>query len=85
MAVLRRLDRLTREEAQVTVAQTLEIVQGLVSNMKVVMDGAPELYRLPTRHFPDISLSRRSGFNRGYSSISQSVQVVVVGCCTGAN
>lgn len=40
MAVLRRLDRLTQEEAQVTVAQTLEVVQGLVSNMKVVMDSA---------------------------------------------
>jgi hypothetical protein len=45
-AVLRRLDRLTQEEAQVTVAQTLEVVQGLVSNMKVVMDGASELNRL---------------------------------------
>ena len=40
MAVLRRLDRLTQEEAQVTVVQTLEVVQGLVSNMKVVMDSA---------------------------------------------
>jgi hypothetical protein len=40
------LDRLTQEEAQVTVAQTLEVVQGLVSNMKVVMDGASELNRL---------------------------------------
>jgi hypothetical protein len=45
MAVLRRLDRLTQEEAQVTVAQTLEVVQGLVSNMKVVMDGASDLKR----------------------------------------
>jgi hypothetical protein len=40
MAVLRRLDRLTQEEAQVTVVHTLEVVQGLVSNMKVVMDSA---------------------------------------------
>jgi hypothetical protein len=46
MAVLRRLDRLTQEEAQVTVAQTLDVVRGLVSNMKVVMDGASELNRL---------------------------------------
>jgi hypothetical protein len=43
LAVLRRLDRLTQEEAQVTVAQTLEVVQGLVSNMKVVMDSASDL------------------------------------------
>ena len=40
--ILRRLDRLTQEEAQVAVAQTLEVVQGLVRNMKVVMDGASE-------------------------------------------
>jgi hypothetical protein len=40
--VLGRLDRLTQEEAQVTVAQTLEVVQGLVNNMKVVMGGASE-------------------------------------------
>jgi hypothetical protein len=37
--VLQRLDRLTREEAQMAVAQTLEVVHGLVSNMKVVMNG----------------------------------------------
>jgi hypothetical protein len=43
MAVLCRLDRLTQEEAQVTVVQTLEVVQGLVSNMKVVMDSALDL------------------------------------------
>jgi len=45
VAVLRRLDRLTQEEAQVTVAQTLEVVQGLVGNMKVVMDSASDLKR----------------------------------------
>jgi hypothetical protein len=39
-AVLQRLDRLTREEAQMTVAQTLGVVHGLVGNMKVVMEGA---------------------------------------------
>jgi hypothetical protein len=43
MDVLRRLDRLTQEEAQMTVALTLEVVQGLVSNMKVVMDSASNL------------------------------------------
>jgi hypothetical protein len=46
MVVLHRLDRLTEEEALMTVAQTLEVVQGLVSNMKVVMDGASELTEL---------------------------------------
>jgi hypothetical protein len=38
-AILQRLDRLTQEEARVTVAHTLEIVHGLFNNMKVVMDG----------------------------------------------
>jgi hypothetical protein len=46
MAILHRLDRLTQEEARMTVAQTLEVVQGLVSNMKVVMDGESELTKL---------------------------------------
>ena len=39
-AVLQRLDRLTQEEARMTVAETLGIVHGLVGNMKVVMEGA---------------------------------------------
>ena len=38
-AVLQRLDRLTREEAQATATQTLELVYGLVKNIKVVMGG----------------------------------------------
>ena len=38
--VLRRLDRLTKEEALLTVAHTLEVVHGLFNNLKVVMDGA---------------------------------------------
>jgi hypothetical protein len=39
-AVLQRLDRLTQDEARITVAQTLSVVHGLVNNMKVVMEGA---------------------------------------------
>jgi hypothetical protein len=42
-AVLRRLDRLTQEEARMTGAQTLEVVHGLVNNMKVVMNGTQRL------------------------------------------
>ena len=34
------LDRLTQDEARMTAAPTLEVVYGLVQNMKVVMDGA---------------------------------------------
>jgi hypothetical protein len=39
-AVLQKLDRLTHDEARMTVAQTLGVVHGLVGNMKVVMEGA---------------------------------------------
>jgi hypothetical protein len=39
-AVLRRLDRLTQEEARMTVAHTLDVVHGLFDNLRVVMDGA---------------------------------------------
>ena len=42
-AVLQRLDRLTQEEAKTTATQTLEVVYGLVKNIKVVMDGAHNL------------------------------------------
>ena len=39
-AVLHRLDRLTQDEARMTVAQTLGVVHGLVGNIKVVLEGA---------------------------------------------
>ena len=38
-AVLQRLDRLTQDEARTTAAQTLEVVYGLVQNMRAVVDG----------------------------------------------
>jgi hypothetical protein len=37
--ILKRLDRLTQEEARMTVTQTLAIVHSLLDNMKVVIDG----------------------------------------------
>jgi hypothetical protein len=40
-AVLQRLDRLTRDEARTTAAETLKVVYGLVQNMKEVMNGEP--------------------------------------------
>jgi hypothetical protein len=39
-AVLRKLGRLTQDEARMTVAQTLGVVHGLVGNVKVVMESA---------------------------------------------
>ncbi len=38
-AALQRLDRLTQEEARVSVAHTLEVAHGLFNNLKVVMEG----------------------------------------------
>ena len=38
-AVLQRLDRLTQDEARTTTAQTLEVLYGLVQNMRTVLDG----------------------------------------------
>jgi hypothetical protein len=43
-AVLHRLDRLTQDEARMTVAQTLGVVHGLVGNMKTFMEGAECLH-----------------------------------------
>ena len=37
--VLHRLDRLTLDESRATAAQTLEVVHGLVMNLKEVMSG----------------------------------------------
>ena len=41
--VLKRLDRLTLEEARMTATHTLEVVYGLLKNVKAVMDGAHRL------------------------------------------
>ena len=38
-AVLQRLNRLTQDEAKLTATQILEVVHGLVQNMRVVTDG----------------------------------------------
>jgi hypothetical protein len=38
-AVLQRIDRLTLDEARTTAAQTLQVVYGLVQNMRSVIDG----------------------------------------------
>jgi hypothetical protein len=43
-ATVQRLDRLTQDEARMTVAQTLGVVHGLVGNVKVIMEGAQCLH-----------------------------------------
>jgi hypothetical protein len=42
-AILKRLDRLTLEEARMTGTTTLEVVYDLLKNMKMVMDGEHDL------------------------------------------
>ena len=37
--ILRRLDRLTQDEARMMEAHILEVVHGLMNNIKVVMEG----------------------------------------------
>ena len=56
-AVLQRLDRLTLEESRTTTAQTLEVVYGLVHNMKLVMDGT-QPYSSRFQPFNSCCLSR---------------------------
>ena len=54
-AVLQRLDRLTLDEARTTAEQTLEVVYGLMQNMRVVIDGEKTLQACcsrPLRSFP---------------------------------
>ena len=57
-AVLQRLNRLTQDEAKLTAAQILEVVHGLVQNMRVVSDGE-QIYQachslgVKYRSFPD--------------------------------
>jgi hypothetical protein len=47
-AVLQRLDRLTQDEARIIAAQTLEVVYGIMQNMRVVMDGE-QIHQLVAR------------------------------------
>jgi hypothetical protein len=49
--VLRRIDRLTLDEAHMTGTETLQVVHGLVSNLKLVIGGTqPSLRRLLITH-----------------------------------
>jgi hypothetical protein len=50
-AVLQRLDRLTKVEARMTVAQTLGVVLGLLGNIKAVMEGEECLHGYSQRFF----------------------------------
>ena len=68
--VLQRLDRLTLEESRATVAQTLDVVYGLVNNMAVIMEGALGLL-LFLCVVLDISMLRWKGINAGHTRSSR--------------
>jgi hypothetical protein len=76
-AVLHRLDRLTQDEARMTAAQTLEVVYGLVQNIRVVMDGeaTPLACHLLLIIIVVILLSRRQGIGRRYPKGSRYVSL----------
>ena len=77
-SVLQRLDRLTLDEARTTATQTLEIVHGLVQNMRVVVDGkAPVSIFTTVRHFNSLP-SRRQGIGRCYLGYSKYVRLTGV-------
>ena len=64
--VLRRLDRLTEDEARTTVAQTMGVVYGLVGNMKIVMEGAEYLCICFTFNFLRIRPTRWKSIDGQY-------------------
>jgi len=47
VAVLQRLDRLTQDEARMTVVPFLSVVHGLARNLKAVIEGAQCLHDFP--------------------------------------
>ena len=67
-SVLQRLDRLTEDEARMTVAQTLDVVHGLMNHMKVVMDSEQFLSLLIAKTLLIIYPTRWQGVDRQYST-----------------
>jgi hypothetical protein len=72
-AILQRLDRLTQEEARMTVAYTLEVVHGLFDNLKLVMDGT-ERYSGGNQVIDETCSSRWQGIDGRHTASSRYVQ-----------
>ena len=70
--ILRRLDRLTQDEARME-AHILEVVHGHMNNMKVVMDGEQNSF-FDSEHRMDYCLCRRRDINRRDPENSRYVQ-----------
>jgi hypothetical protein len=59
-AVLQRLDRFAQDEARSTAAQTLQVVYGLVQNVKILIDGTQIRFALSFGP-PDVLHTRLQG------------------------
>ena len=71
--ILRRLDRLTQDEARMMEAHILEVVHGLMNNMKVVLDGEQQSF-FDSEHPMNYCLCRRRDINRRNPENSRCVQ-----------
>jgi hypothetical protein len=78
-AVTQRLDRLTLDEARLTIAQTLQVVHGLVNNVRVVMEG---MRVLSARCQLLTCLSRRQGINKRHTTGSEYAWLKIDVCHT---
>lgn len=79
-SVLQRLDRLTTEESRMTAAQTMQVVQGLFNNVKMVMDGMPAFANMPPRCIEFCPIDGRSStdkIQRALSALILPVHVTV--------
>jgi hypothetical protein len=70
--VLRRLDRLTVEEAHATAAHTLEVVYGLAENMREVISGEQNSTLLVACSLSNTTLFRSTGDDRRHTKESRS-------------
>lgn len=62
--VLQRLDRLTDDEARMTGTETLQVVHGLVTNMKLIIDGTQlPLFSLWMAHGTVIRIDGRTSMD----------------------
>ena len=77
-SVLQRLDRLTPDEARITATQTLDVVHGLIQNMRVVINGeATQWSRMSIQYSVFNTLFyRRNSISRRYLGFSKYVWIV---------
>ena len=55
-AILKRLDRLTSDEARIITAETFQVASGVSHNMRVVMDGEQIVYVYRALSIENLSL-----------------------------